>query len=420
MNKDRRDRFIALLSSLAHDKRVLWLLFALAMVTRLIGVAAGGTRAEDDDHWHLQIARNFLAGNGMRLDIDSWPTYSYIQPGFAVIHIVFMSLFNNFFLAERIFLLLFSSITIVLFFLLCKRLFSPVTALMSTLWLIFYPPQWFWMTRLNPHSFATNMLVIAFLLLFIAWDKKSIWLGFAVGYLWGALTLMRPEYELGIFCLAFASFIFFANSRQKWSFCVVLIVGWMAFLAPWVIRNYRIHGRPVIATTHYGINLWMVAHPDYHFDSSSMVPSPELAAKLAKEPNEVKRADLYVAEAKRYIRNNPKLFFRHALGNLAAYWRPWLSPKVTSLTENLVYTCSYVPLFMLFLIGLWKMPWRDPRWIAVTLFLLYKMLAHIPFYMIVRFREATMPLMLLIATIPLNAWLSSGVSTQAGKDVHEP
>jgi hypothetical protein len=67
---------------------------------------------------------------------------------------------------------------------------------------------------------------------------------------------------------------------------------------------------------------------------------------------------------------------------------------------------SYIPLFVLFLLGLWKMPWRDPRWMAIYFFMAYKIMAHIPFYMIVRFREATMPIMLLIATIPIQAWLA--------------
>jgi hypothetical protein len=69
--------------------------------------------------------------------------------------------------------------------------------------------------------------------------------------------------------------------------------------------------------------------------------------------------------------------------------------------ENLVYTTSYVPLFILFLIGLWHIPWRDPRWIAITTFMAYKVLAQTPFYMIVRFREATMPVMLLFAALAL-------------------
>jgi hypothetical protein len=40
-------------------------------------------------------------------------------------------------------------------------------------------------------------------------------------------------------------------------------------------------------------------------------------------------------------------------------------------------------------------------------FMVYKVLAHVPFYMIVRFREATMPLMLLIAALPIDRWITS-------------
>jgi len=42
---------------------------------------------------------------------------------------------------------------------------------------------------------------------------------------------------------------------------------------------------------------------------------------------------------------------------------------------------------------------------AVYGLVLYKMMVHLPFYVIVRFRESMMPLMLLIAVLSLEALL---------------
>jgi hypothetical protein len=144
-----------------------------------------------------------------------------------------------------------------------------------------------------------------------------------------------------------------------------------------------------------------VFNPNYHYESDNPITQPELQAALMREPNEVRRADLYVAAGKQFIREHPRLALERIGHNFCAYWRPWLSPKVTSLFENVVYVTSWVPIFVFFLWGLFRIPWKDPRWIAIVSFLAYKVAAHVPFYMIVRFREATMPILLLIATLPL-------------------
>ncbi|MCG3204670.1 MAG: hypothetical protein KCHDKBKB_01385 [Elusimicrobia bacterium] len=396
--------FYERLEKMSKSKRTLWVLFFAAILTRLLGALVGGTRSEDDDRWHYQIAQNFLQGNGFRLDQAFGPTYSWIQPGLAAIHVVFMLVFkDNFMFPERIFLHLFSAATILAYFFLARRLFSSGVALLSTIILIFYPPQWFWMTRLNPHAFATNILIFAFLIHFISIEKKSWLLAFVVGFLWGALTLMRPEYQMGFLCLAFSFFFVSESWFRKLTLAGSLVLGFVVFISPWVIRNYRIHQRLVISTTHYGINLWYVFNPNYQYESVSPPTPPELEQALMNEPNEVRRADIWMAEGKKFIRENPGLALERVWRNFLTYWRPWLSPKVTSLLENVVYVTSYVPIFLFFLWGLFKIPWRDPRWIALVTFMAYKMAAHVPFYMIVRFREATMPLMLLIATLPLQS-----------------
>ena len=240
------DRLIKSLDELSRSRKILWILFFAAIATRIIGAIAGGTRSEDDDHWHLQIAQNFMAGNGLRLDTGYGPTYSWIQPGLAVIHVFFMMFTPNFYFPERIFLHLFSAAAIIAYFFIAKRLFPPAVALVSTIVLILYPPQWFWMTRLNPHSFATNILIFCFLFFFIAIEKKNFLLAFVVGFMWGALTLMRPEYELGIFALCFACLFLDVEMTKKIGLAAALFAGIVVFLTPWVIRNYRIHQRIVI------------------------------------------------------------------------------------------------------------------------------------------------------------------------------
>jgi hypothetical protein len=130
---------------------------------------------------------------------------------------------------------------------------------------------------------------------------------------------------------------------------------------------------------------------------------------LKAEPDEFKRADIFLEDAKRYINEDKARAVKRLGVNFLNFWRPWLSKgysekyPAASNKENIVYTTSYLPFFVFFLIGLFKAPWREPQWATIGAVMLYKMLANIPFYMIVRFREALFPLMLLVAVYGLKS-----------------
>lgn len=390
-------------------RHVCMILFVLGLVTRFIGAYKGGSGGDrgDDDGMMLNIALNYLSGQGFMMYWQGLgPLYSFEPPGMPVFHLIFIKLFTNFLFAERVFFVLMSSATASLFFLLAKRYFSDRIALLASLAFVLYPPQWFWSTRINGHAYATNMLVVSLLVLNIAWEKRSTLLGLVVGLFWASMSLMRPEYLPGAFILAAASFLKFRREPLGIKLPIAIVLGWTLLLAPWTIRNYLKIGKFVMSSTHYGYNLWWVFNPQYNYGGLVMPPPPELEARLnAVADSETKLADIWVGEAKQFIKDHPKQAAKHVIVNFLNFWRPWLTFGRVPLFENLLYLVSWSPIFILFLIGLFKIPYWDPRWFVIWTFLLYKTIAQLPFYMIVRFREAVFPLFVLIAFFPVALWL---------------
>lgn len=396
----------------------LWLLAALALVTRIVGAVMGGTGGKrgDDDGMHLSMALNFLSGKGLSMEWQELGrNYTFQPPGMPVIHLIFLQIFQDFWLAERVFFVLMSTACFTLFYSLAREYFDRRVAYISALILILYPPQWFWSTRVNSHTFATNMIMPAFLLLMIAWRRKSVFLHFVVGVIWALMGLMRPEYLLGVFCMAVATFFSFRRRGESFTRPILfLLVGWTLAVSPWVIRNYMRVNRFVLSSSHYSYNLWLVFNPEYDYSGVTYSGPPELVERLRNTTNEMERVDIWVAEAKKFIRENPQIAVERVIGNVANFWRPWLSFDAIPLRDNLIYIFSWGPIFVLFLGGLFLIPWKDPKWIAIWFFLLYKLSAQIPFYMIVRFREAIVPLLLLIATLPVAKLMARWEKKQEG------
>jgi len=370
----------------------------------MAGGFLGGSRA-DDDGPYTSVARNIVQGKGIVWDQGDTTAYSYLPPGPAIVLAPFLALFKNHEWPVRIFYILLSAGAHVIFFFLAKRFFGTRLAFLAALFWISYPPQWFWGSRINPNNYATNGVILCLYLLFVAWEKKSLWMGGLIGLLWSSICLMRAEYLLGLVVLALASYAAIQNKRMAGQFILLLILGSAVGFSPWVLRNYKIHGKFILISTNYGINLWHPFNKDYDYSGRTAPYPPELKKRLMEADNEIERADILVQEAKAFIREDPSAAFKNVAVNFVNFWRPWLSRDSVPLKENILYVLSYIPFFLLFLFGIFRIPWRDPKWMAVYGLVLYKMMVHLPFYVIVRFRESMMPLMLLIAVLSLEALL---------------
>jgi hypothetical protein len=168
--------------------------------------------------------------------------------------------------------------------------------------------------------------------------------------------------------------------------CGVMFLSWALVMSPWVLRNWRIHHRFLLGTTYTPVVMWMAFNPRYHFTGDAVDLTPDLVDKLSKEPNEVDKGKIVMRDMIARVRAHPSLLWRTMSGNAIRFWRLWPSPDVASHLEIAVYVVSWVPLFLLFLIGLFQVPYRDPRWQAIVVLLAFRYGVQIPTYVIVRFR----------------------------------
>lgn len=109
------------------------------------------------------------------------------------------------------------------------------------------------------------------------------------------------------------------------SLLAILVAGLV--VAPWVGRNYMIHGRPVFMISTTGYALWIGYNPGAMGGALGRTgqpileeASPELTAQLYKETTELGQMDLFYREALRFIQTHPSDSAGLFLRRLVYYW----------------------------------------------------------------------------------------------------
>jgi 4-amino-4-deoxy-L-arabinose transferase-like glycosyltransferase len=376
------------------------ILFILSVMTLWIGVVLKNNGI--DDPCYLEMAQNILAGKGYMVHSPNFgPSFSFMPPLPAYVIAAFLSKFTNYVFALHLFFVLFSGATKVVFFYIARKIFTPTWAFIATLAWILYPPGWFWGSRISSHTIAMNLLVVAFWLALLAYERKSSVLSFVIGFLCGLMGLCRGEYVFSAMMFAGLGALFFKGSSFRWKFGAVVLVGWVMAMSPWWIRNYRVHGHPAFTCTYASLVVWMSLHPDYQFTGDAIELPVELQQKLDAEPNEVKKSKIVMNDLKVRLKQHPEIIVRTVGGNLINFWRPWLSPKVAPFKENVLYVISYLPVFILFVYGLFVVKIREMPWNLLLGLMLFRMVSYLPAYTIVRFRETLIPFFLLVAVAAL-------------------
>lgn len=88
------------------------------------------------------------------------------------------------------------------------------------------------------------------------------------------------------------------------SFVVVFCIAVLLF-APWVTRNQRVFGAPILVSANFGVNLWMGNNPK---SNGGYMQLPDI-----KFPNEVERDRFYKNEAIEFIKANPGEYLKLAV-----------------------------------------------------------------------------------------------------------
>jgi 4-amino-4-deoxy-L-arabinose transferase-like glycosyltransferase len=213
--------------------------------------------------WEMgSIGRALAAGQGFSNPFrlvtgpTAWepPLYPFLIAG------VF-KLFGIYSIASAIVLLainsVFSALTSVPVFLIARRCFGEKIAVWTAWlwallpWVMYWATRWVWET-----SLAALLLAAIFWLTLELEDENDwkMWLGF--GLLWGAAALTNTS--LLAFLPASGLWIVFhhAKRRKGWVAGATLAsLIFMACIAPWIARNYRVFGKFIFIRDNFGAEL---------------------------------------------------------------------------------------------------------------------------------------------------------------------
>ncbi len=227
---------------------------------------------------------------------------------------------------------------------------------------------------------------------------------------------MRPSWLLFTpFALAVGLFVgkreaAAAQSRvianRYWGIATCMILGLIAAMLPWWIRNAEVTGHFVPTTLQVGASLYDGLNPEAN-GASNMDFVPRFVAEEAQHPPsegssgeslEVRLDRRLRAEAMAWARANPGRALQLAGVKFLRMWNIWPNePRLSSWPIRLAVLFTYTPLLIFAIIGAWRTLGRGWPYLLCWLPAVYFSVLHLVFVSSIRYREPAMLALLALA-----------------------
>ena len=399
-------------------------MLAALLVFLVHGCAAVLSRdgiVQDDAESYVLIARNLAAGDGFVFHPGSQPT-SWRAPVYPAFLASMFFVSGGSLLAVRLVQAAIWGLICIVVFHLARQMWEPRTSLGVALVVGLYPE----FVGLTPLLWSETLFIFVFLVATLALlrlgQNPTPWMALVFGLACGVATLTRPA-ALGLLPVAC---LFIASRRsagmRKGLLLLLTCIAAAAVIAPWTIRNYRVHGDPLLVTSNIGKNLYIGHAKDtpipFSWRKLYKLDSDPIYQRIVRDhPTQSSRSRALTAQAIQNIREQPlrtmvltvtKLFdlwlpdffvsSNVRAGSYGLRWRP-LWPGMLAITVTL-----YLVLMMASLAGLWA--WRQhplTPWV-LAIVIVYSM-GHAAVYGASRYHLPLLPLLFvfgvphLVATI---------------------
>jgi len=298
-------------------------------------------------------------------------------------------------------------------------------------------------------TLATFLAILALWCLAKFSDYRSwFWAGLSGGAI-GLAVLCRPTFLPWLGLVAVAMLLVrggrdcklqTANCKlgQPWSsiiasrvtnafFLVAIAAG---VLAPWIVRNQQVFGKPMVTTTHGGYTLWLGNNLSFYdwlrHDQTGLpwdvesgrsaehraeeaLPRVNVLFRLMKDKSLTASTEqfddrFHLELAQDSIRRDPSGFLWACLYRIGQLWSP-LPHRLTA-DESLgrrtlrYATCAwYCGVFALAAVGVWRLRWQlvQPPWLWGVLLCLVFTAVHTFYWSNLRMRAPLMPFVALVA-----------------------
>jgi len=340
----------------SHPRGTIFFLFLLALILRLgwLGFFEGRFTAADTDDY-TDIAVNILQGKGY--GYEGGPT-AFVVPLYPFFLTGIFGLFGENLLAVQLVQMLLSALTVVLVYLIARRLFDPSAGVIAALIAAVHPWLIFWSGYVLTETLFVFLLTAAILAYVYLVKKPSLWKALGSGILLGLSALCRPVGLQVALALIFVWLLLAPKSSRRWPVLGILLVSMSLILSPWIIRNYLVFHKFVPVSSASGAVLYLGNNPKATILANDM-PDPLFPPGM----DEIESSYYLQKLALKYIIENPGRFFVLALKRLYYYWSPEFP---TYSIKHKVFNCLlYLPLYLAALWGLFSLR----QWRQVLLFL---------------------------------------------------
>jgi 4-amino-4-deoxy-L-arabinose transferase-like glycosyltransferase len=335
-------------------------LYALAALIRMaVAVLRGLNKTPPiGDEWgYYVLANRLVEGLGYsRLWPDGILRPAGTQmPGTSLFIAIGLLIFGKHPYSAYLMAVLISSASVPLMYVFARRFASNGAAIIAAVACMLYPTWAFYSTSSLSEPFFVPLLLLALLVTSIAFESAewlpALWAGLA----WGTAALVRPH-AVPMAMLVSAYLLW----RKGWRHSVLVALGCALVVGPWVMRNQRMFGSPVLATesgeTFLGSNNpYVLKNPKLHGMWLSTWEIPEYRRMIEFNFEELERSKIQNKVGWAFLRQNPSMIPRLTLYKV----RRWLTPiTVSGGAARLMVLISYGPLLAFLTIGLFRKIYR--------------------------------------------------------------
>jgi 4-amino-4-deoxy-L-arabinose transferase-like glycosyltransferase len=341
-------------------------IFVLSLIINLFAIYYVGNFHSPQTWENGEIAENLLNGKGYSGTYFGTPVQptSIMVPFYPIILYIFYSVFgitSLTYILIQILQGLILSFTVVLLYIIAKKLFNEQIAILSALIMAIYPVYIYGVTVIHQLTFTTFFISILILGLLKLETNANININMKTylicGVALGLIILTEPTILFFIPFMILWIFIQNKNKRDwkrslKISSCILIIA--LLVTSPWIIRNYEVHDTVLIKYSGYAF--WCgnsASFTETGIPGSYPIASyePELIEKITNQSKQIDIDKIYMAEALKYVKENPMVFIRNFIYKAYNFWWFPNTPSIAYQT-NIYRKIIYAPLLFFTVIGL--------------------------------------------------------------------
>jgi 4-amino-4-deoxy-L-arabinose transferase-like glycosyltransferase len=395
------------LRSLSEAQCIAWVI-ALSFLMRSITVLVLKIDPTSDYLAYDQMARNLIAGRVMADNFGNVAFYSGGYPLFFLAPIY--TLFGHSLLSVQIGNAALGALSTYLVYLLLREAKAGAIArIIGPLMFALYVPSWLYCEYLAKENLMTPLLLLLMYLAARMYHDLAVSSALATGVVIGLLAITGTS-GMALLPLPVIAIILAKSSNQtKLGAGIAFMLAAALLLAPWQYRNAQLLGSPVV-TTNGGFNLYLGNNPnaDGFFVSIADTQMGEEWRELRKK-GEIYASDHLKNEAIRWIVNNPKDFAGLALKKAVLFWMPPVHegkgrPSTIESVTRIIWLFEYIMLCLPAIYILITMRRRNDVVLGIGASIILYTGIHMIFYVIFRYREPIMPMVVILAAIGLEAF----------------